>query len=122
MALHGQVALVISDIVLLETERNLAALPKGAVEALAIFRQLTAALDVEVVAADEAAVCDAATYTHPKDAPIVAAARVAAVDYLVSLDRRHLVDVLAVAARSGLTILLPGDLLQRLRAEGGSAS
>ena len=79
MALRGQVALVISDIVLLETERHLSALPKGAPEALAIFRQLTAALDVEVVAADEAAVRDAATYTHPKDAPIVAAARVAAV-------------------------------------------
>ena len=29
MALRGQVALVISDIVLLETERDLAALPKG---------------------------------------------------------------------------------------------
>ena len=57
----------------------------------------------------------AARYTELKDAPIVAAARRTHVDYLVSLDRRHLVDVPEVALRSGLKIILPGALLAHLR-------
>ena len=36
-------------------------------------------------------------YTAAKDAPIIAAAKHAPVDYLVSLDRQHLVEVSEVA-------------------------
>ena len=48
-------------------------------------------------------------------AAIVAAAKTAEVDYLVSLDRRHLVGVAEVAQGSGLTIMLPEELLRRMR-------
>ncbi len=57
----------------------------------------------------------AATYTFLKDAPIVAAAKKATVDYLVSLDRKHLVGVQEVAQGSGLTIVLPEALLDAIR-------
>lgn len=42
-------------------------------------------------------------YTALKDGPIVAAAKRAQVDYLVSLNRRHLVGVAEVAQRSGVS-------------------
>ena len=51
-----------------------------------------------------------------KNAPIVAAAKEAKVDYLVSLDKRHLVGVEAVTRGSGLQIAVPGDFLQTFRA------
>lgn len=117
--LHSQVTLVLSDIVLLETERNLARLAKYATEALAVFQQLVETVPLTIVTADEAAVREAASYTHPKDAAIIAAARQAHVDYLVSLDRRHLVDVPGVSTRSGLVIVLPEILLAKIR-EGGA--
>jgi len=53
----------------------------------------------------------ASIYTALKDAPIVAGAIKAQVDYLVSLDRRHLVDVPEVTRGSGLKIVLPAQLL-----------
>ncbi len=57
-------------------------------------------------------VLQVAAYTVLKDAPIVAAAKRAEVDYLVSLDRRHLVGVEAVSEGSGLKIVLPDELLR----------
>jgi hypothetical protein len=59
-------------------------------------------------------------YTHLKDAPIVAAAKRAEVDYLVSLDRKHLVGKADVADRSRLNIVLPSELLRTVREERGS--
>jgi hypothetical protein len=54
-------------------------------------------------------------YVEPKDAAIIAAAIKAHPDYLATLDRKHLLDPPEVAARSGLTILTPGDVLARIR-------
>jgi predicted nucleic acid-binding protein len=62
----------------------------------------------------------AAEYCALKDAPIVAAAKRAQVDYLVSLDRRHLVGVKEVAQRSGLKIVLPSELLEKIRRQAGN--
>ena len=60
----------------------------------------------ETVRPSKRQVLQAAQYSALKDAPIVAAAKRAQVDYLVSLDRRHLVGVPEVAQRSGLKIVL----------------
>ena len=49
----------------------------------------------------------------------VAAAKRAKVDYLVSLDRKHLVGVEVVARRSGLTIVLPDEALHAIRRQTG---
>jgi hypothetical protein len=47
----------------------------------------------ETVHPSKEQVLGAAQYTAVKDAPIVAAAKRARADYLVSLDRRHLVGI-----------------------------
>ena len=54
------------------------------------------------------------SYVVPKDAPVVAAALAAQADYLVTLDRKHLLKE-SVRQRSGLNILTPGDFLKELR-------
>ena len=110
--IRGQVTLVLSSFVLHETQRNLTRKPPPA---LPLLLDLVQALSLELVNPTPVEVANAATYTFPKDAPIVAAAKKANVDYLVSLDRKHLVGVPAVAHGSGLTIVLPEDLLAALR-------
>lgn len=59
----------------------------------------------------------AAEYTTAKDAVVMAAAIAAGAEYLVTLDRIHLLNVPQVAERSGLRIVLPGTLVQLLREE-----
>jgi len=97
-SIRGNVALVLSNFVLAEAERNL------------MLKRPDALADPT---SEE--VAEAATYTVLKDAPIVAAARKANVDYLVSLDRKHLVSVAEVAQRSGLTVVLPEVVLDAVR-------
>lgn len=112
-AARGELGLVLSALVLSEVGGNLA---DKAAPALPVFGRLLAAVPFEIVRPSKAEVLAAAAYTALKDAPIVAGAKRAGVDYLVSLDRRHLVGVPEISARSGLTIVLPGDLLRQLRA------
>jgi predicted nucleic acid-binding protein len=110
-AIRGRVVLVIDQHILEETERNLA---EKAPQALAAYHTLIELLAVEVVEKpDGQEVGEAASYVHAKDAPVVAAALKAKVDYLVTWDRRHFIDDPQVAERSGLTIATP-DVLVRL--------
>lgn len=111
-SLLGNVQLVISNFVFEETKRNLAI---KSPENLADYDKFVNNVSFEIVNPTKRAVLQAAEYTALKDAPIVAAAKKAKVDYLVSLDRRHLVGVSEVSARSGLQIILPGELLEKLR-------
>ena len=111
-AIRGQIECVVSDLVLEEARRNLGAKAPEALPSLEAFRQSTA---FETVRPRRKEIEKAMEYTAGKDAPVVAAARKANVDYLLSLDRRHLVEAPEVHEGSGLAILLPGDFLQRLR-------
>ncbi|MBC7226946.1 MAG: PIN domain-containing protein [Thermoflexales bacterium] len=106
--------LVVSDEVLVEAERNLAAkLP----EALPYYQRWREACSLERVPPPPAeAVLRAAEIIHPKDAAILASAMEAGVDYLVTLDHRHFLEDPAVAQRSGLRIGTPGDFLAWFRA------
>ena len=113
--LRGTVLPVLSDLVLEETERNLVALPRRAAEAVAAFHLLVSAVPFQVTNPTVQEVLAVAQYVVLKDAPIVAAALTAHVDHLVSLDRRHLVGVREVSRRSGLSIVLPEELLRYLR-------
>lgn len=114
-----ELVLVISDVVREETERNLADDHPEVLHALAAFWDL---VPFEIVDPSFEEVEAAASYTKLKDAPIVAAAKAAGVDYLVSLDRKDLVDNAKVAQHSELMIVLPGRLLEILReSEGGEA-
>lgn len=54
-------------------------------------------------------------YCAAMDTPNVAAAKTADEDYLVSLDRPHLVGVPKVATGSGLRIVVPSNLLDVIR-------
>lgn len=112
LCLQGDLQLAISDFVLEEVRRNLAA---KSPESLRLFETFRNAANMEVVNPSRAQVIEAAGYTELKDAPVVAAARLAGVDYLVSLDRRHLVDRPEVARRSGLDIVLPETVLHVIR-------
>jgi predicted nucleic acid-binding protein len=117
-AVRGQVTLVASKLVYEEVEKNLA---DKAPEALPAFRQFLATVPFETVRPTKRQVLQAARYSALKDAPIVAAAKRARVDYLVSLDRRHLVGVKEVAQRSGLRIVLPSEFLGEVRRQAASA-
>jgi predicted nucleic acid-binding protein len=116
-AVRGQVTLVASELVYEEVDKNLS---DKAPEALPAFRQFLDTVPFETVRPTKRQVLQAAQYSALKDAPIVAAAKRARVDYLVSLDRRHLVGVPEVAQRSGLKIVLPSELLGEVQRQAGS--
>lgn len=116
LALEEKVRLVVSQDVLDETERNL---QKKAPSKVPAYRQLLALIDPELVAdPSKEEVWAAEAYVVQKDAPIIAAASKAKPDYLVTLDRKHLIDPPEVAAKSGLQIVLPEEIVQTVRNEG----
>jgi len=115
-AIRGNASLVISELVIQETERNLA---NKAPNALPAFHQFLDAVSFEFVRPTKQQILQAAAYIALKDAPIVAAAKRAQVDYLVSLDRRHLVGLPEVAQKSGLRIVLPNQFLEEIRKQEG---
>jgi putative PIN family toxin of toxin-antitoxin system len=112
LALNEALQLITSDYVLEETRRNLAA--KSA-EDIVRFWDFLDLLEFDKANPSVKDVLEAAQYTDAKDAPVVAAARQAGADYLVSLDRRHLVGQPVVAQRAGLKIVLPEVLLREIR-------
>lgn len=111
MALAGVVSLVTSELVLTETRRNLA---YSAPEKLSTLERLLAHLPLEFVRPTKRDVQAAARHVVLKDAPILAAARKAKVDYLVTLDKKHLLGKpeLAQYARTG--IVTPQEVVQSL--------
>ncbi len=112
LAIQGEVRLVASQFVLEEVRRNLKAKAPEAVAALDDFLN---AVSFELVRPTKFEVEAAMKYVAAKDAPIIAAAKRAQVDFLVSLDRRHIVGVPEVEKRSGLNIVLPAELLEEIR-------
>ena len=109
LAEAGLVQLVISDEVLTEAERNLQAkLPR----ALPAYRRfLTACPHQLIPSPSRKDVLMALQIIHPKDAPLLAAAMVQAVDYLVTLNTRDFMDDPEVSRQAGLRIGTPGDFL-----------
>lgn len=86
-ALSGEVKIIVSDLVIEETQRNIANKAPKALPALQIFLE---ALNPEVVIPTKTLVNKVSRVIEPKDAPIVAGAIYAKADYLVSFDRKHL--------------------------------
>jgi len=116
LGLRGQVQLVVSELVIEEARRNLAGYKPTAVEAL---QEFVAATPFHYTNPTKRQVQTAATYTALKDAPIVAGAKASKVDYLVTLDRKHLIrHRQEIERRSGVKILLPEELLPMLRKGG----
>ena len=114
LAIRGRVQIVISEQVSVEAEANLT---KKAPQALAAFLDLLSLIVPEVSANPTLEELQhAAAYIHLKDAPIVAAAIKAGVDYLATWDRKHFLDDPKVAKRSGLRIVTPDELVDLIRA------
>ena len=110
--LEGSVALVISDLVLEETKRNLA---KNAPFALPSFTIIADIFSHFIINPTTADVRKAAQIVHLKDAPIVAGAATAKADYLATHDVKHLLShTQAIEATYGITILSPAELLSVL--------
>ena len=113
LAAADQLTIVLSDYVIKEI-RN--ALQRKVPSSLVDFDEFFANTSHETANPTKQEVAAAAAeYTDVKDAPVVAAAINAGADYLASLDKKHLVGQPIVAGKSGLQIVLPGDLLHSLR-------
>lgn len=83
----GVVKIVISDLILEETQRNLINKAPKALPDLQLFLEV---LNPEIVSPPKRLVSQVAKVIELKDAPIIAGAIFAKVDYLVSFDRKHL--------------------------------
>lgn len=116
-ALDEDVILVVSNIVLEETETNLS---RKSPRSLPLFRELIELIPFERVQTTDAAVAQAAGCTEAKDAPIVAAAVAAEADFIVTLDHVHLIDPPGVALGAGLAIVEPGVVVRLLRDQPGN--
>ena len=105
LAVRGQLRVIVSQDVLDEVDRNMG---RKAPERVEAYRELLGLIDLEIVPdPTKEAVWAVEEYVVQKDAPIVAAAINAQPDYLVTYDRRHLIDPPEVAANSGLNIVTP---------------
>ncbi|MCX6056926.1 MAG: PIN domain-containing protein [Chloroflexi bacterium] len=87
MGASGEIKIIISNFVLQETIRNLSGLKKPPLEEL---DQIVQNANIELVDASKQSVLDAAKLIVLKDAPIIAAAKTAKVNMLVSLDKKHI--------------------------------
>jgi uncharacterized protein len=106
MAMRGEVVLVASHLVFQEVRRNLA---EHAPEVLSLFDYLTELIPFEFVDPSREEVLAAAQTVALKDAPIVAAARKARVDILVTLDQKHLLGKPEIANYAGMKIANPKE-------------
>jgi putative PIN family toxin of toxin-antitoxin system len=114
-ALEERVILIVSEHVLLEAERNIT---RKVPHLLGAYKVLIGLLDPDIVEAPSVEmVRSVEAFVVPKDAMIVAAAILAKPDYLVSYDRKHLIDKPEVAEKSGLNIVTPDIPVQIIRSE-----
>jgi predicted nucleic acid-binding protein len=110
----GQVRLIVSEQVIVEVERALARkLPQALKEARQAI--LTSGVQILPDPPRDAVLARLDWISHAEDAPILAAAALAEVDFLVTLNRKHFLDDPQVSARSGLRMGTPGDALGWVR-------
>ena len=106
------IELVVSRQVLTEADRNISSkLPEVLSEYRALLRQLAPHV---VEDPNLRAVQETARVIHPKDAPILAAARLADVDYLVTWNTRHF-QTAPVRAFVRFPAMTPGEFLRAFR-------
>ncbi len=113
LSANGEVNLVLSDFVLEETIRNLSQLKQPP---LAELELLIVNANIEVVKINKEAVLDAGKLVVLKDAPIIAAAKFAKVDMLVSLDKKHILNHPELETYIKASIFTPAEVFQKLKA------
>jgi predicted nucleic acid-binding protein len=112
MAARGEVLLVVSNLVLEEVRRNLM---QSAPQVLPVFDYLLEILPLDRINPIRKEVVDASKMVELKDAPIVAAAKKAQVDMLVTLDKKHLLDKPEIAEFAGLPVVTPQQAVMFIR-------
>ncbi len=111
-AMRHKITIVMSSLVLEEVEKNL---KESASSTVPFFKQFLAFLPYSLSDPTKKEIEDAALCVVLKDAPILAAARKANVDYLVTLDRKRFVGVSKVAECANVDIVLPEEIIKNLR-------
>jgi len=110
-AMRGEVTLVLSDFVLAETWRNL---EHTAPQHLEDLRAILLRVPFEVVKVTPRLVKTASRAVELKDAPIVAAAKRARVEALVTFDHKHLLRPPEPAVFLKAPIITPQEAMARL--------
>ncbi len=112
LAITQQVQLVITPFALEEVRRNIAL---DFPEKLSLYEAVVMNIPFRMISnPTHEQIVMAAQYTVIKDAPIIAAAINAQVDYLVTYDREQLLDRPEVAEKSGLRIVTPDVVIAAL--------
>ena len=110
-AARGELTLVVSDLVLEETRRNLA---ENAPHSLPYLHRVIETVSFELIRPTKREVLEAAKIVVLKDAAILAAAKKAEVDFLVTLDRKHLLGKPELEQFAGAPIVSPKEALERI--------
>ena len=114
----GEIAIVVSEQVIAETERAVA---RKVPQALPDLRQAIRQTGLRIVHDPSPNRVAAGQHyiAHPADVPVLLAAMQSKADYLVTLNRKHFLDDPQVAQGSGLRIGTPGDALAWVRSRLG---
>ena len=108
--LNNKFKVVVSDLVLEETEKNLS---NKAPKALPIFRLFLEILQPEVVRPPKSLVARATKVLDTKVAPIVAGAIQSKADFLASYDRKHLLQKRKEIKRHfDITVTTPDEIIK----------
>jgi predicted nucleic acid-binding protein len=111
MGARGEIVLVLSDYVFEETRRNLGSLSPPKETRL---DEIISSAAIEIVEVTRKEVLNAAKIVVLKDAPILAAAKAAKVDMLVSLDKKHLLGRPELVEFLGAGILSPKEAFEQI--------
>jgi predicted nucleic acid-binding protein len=108
------IVLVVSELVIWESERSMARKSPSTLDDL---RSLIRSSNLRIIENPSLREVKANLYliNDPNDVPILLAAMKAKVDYLATHNRKHFLDDPNVSERSGLRIGTPGDVLAWLR-------
>jgi predicted nucleic acid-binding protein len=113
MVAIGKALAVISDFVVIETRRNISELEP---EKLSRLEQVLSSGHFEIVTVTPNDVADAKRWIVLKDAPVLAAAKVARVNMLVTLDKKHFLGRPELETYIGTPILTPAQACQKITA------
>ena len=114
LAEDEKIILSVSEQVIVEVERNVA---RKAPQALPFAREIILRANIRILRDPslELVLARQDWIDHPADVPILVAASLARVDFLVTLNTRHFLVNPNVARKSGLRIGTPGDALAWVR-------
>ena len=107
-----KIKIVISGLVIRETKRNIEEFDP---EKLSTLTRILESIDAEIIEVKANQVKDAAKYIAYKDAPILAAAKAARVDIVVTLDKKHFLNHPELSKYAGMPIVTPKEAMERFK-------